>query len=295
MKKNVELSVIVVSYNTRELTRSCLASIARAQTDSDAWEVIVVDNASSDGSVKAISELRITDYELRIIQNKANVGFAVANNQGIHVARGDYILLLNSDTEVSPGSIQSTLTYLKEHDDVGAVTCKVLLPSGSIDPASHRGFPTPWAATTYFLGLERMFPRVPFFSGYHQWYKDLSHVHEIDSPSGAFFMVRKKTIDDVGLLDESYFMYAEDIDWAFRMKQKGWKIMFLPDATILHKKKQSGRGSASISVRRQTDRYFFETMLQFYDKHMHASYPWLVSWLVRAIIKMRLAIVSFGI
>lgn len=295
MKKPIELSIIIVSYNTKELLRDCLASLVVACTEKDTWEVIVVDNASTDGSVAAVQNEKLKVQNLRVIQNTKNVGFAAANNQAIKQAKGEYILLLNSDTEVPSGSIQHVLEYLKSHEDVGVATAKIVLPNGQIDPASHRGFPTPWAAFTYFVGLERLFPRMPLFSQYHQWYKNLAQIHEIDSPSGAFFMVRKQVIEDVGLLDESYFMYAEDIDWAFRIKAKGWKIVFLPGATILHKKKQSGRGSASRSVRIRTERSFYQTMLQFYDKHMRASYPWFVTLAVRGIIKMRLVAVSFGI
>lgn len=293
--ENIDVSIIIVSYNTRDLLVPCLASITKAQTKADHWEVIVVDNGSSDGSVQAISDSRFTIYDLRIIQNTKNVGFAKANNQGIKEAKGKYILLLNSDTEVEKGSIQSVYAFLEAHKDVGVATCKLLLPDGRIDPASHRGFPTPWAAFTYFAGLEKLFPKSPFLAQYHQWYKDMKSVHEIDSPSGAFFMVRQSVIDKVGLLDEGYFMYAEDLDWSYRIKQAGWKIMFLPQATALHKKKQSGRGAQDKALRLQTDRHFYRTMLQFYDKHFRSRYSSTTTFFVHLAIGLRLQLLAFGV
>lgn len=295
MKKAIDISIIIVSYNTKDLLVSCLLSLISAQTNNDRWEVIVVDNASSDGSVEALNNLRPTIYDLRTIRNETNVGFAKANNQGIKEAKGKYILLLNSDTEVGEGSIQLVHQYMEKHTNVGVATCKLILPDGRIDPASHRGFPTPWAAFTYFAGLEKVFPKSPLFAQYHQWYKDMSKPHEIDSPSGAFFMVRRKVIDQIGLLDESYFMYAEDIDWSYRIKQAGWKIVFLPDARVLHKKKQSGRVSGDRNLRRQTDVHFYQTMRQFYDKHFRSQYSFFVTLAVYAAIGLRLWLIKVGL
>ena len=179
------------------------------------------------------------------IQNGKNLGFAAGNNPGIRRAKGRYILLLNSDTEVDADTFAKMLSYMDKNENVGASTCKVMLPTGDIDPSCHRGFPTPWASITYLLKLEKLFPTSVLFGQYHQGYKGLTTIHEVDCIVGAFFMVRANVIKKVGLLDEDYFMYGEDIDWCYRIKKAGWKIMFSPQTSILHRKKQSGRSNSS--------------------------------------------------
>ncbi len=287
MKPTVDASIIILSYNTKDLLLSCLTAIAKSETPNDLWEVIVVDNASIDGSISAIQNSKLKIKNLKTIQNEKNLGFAAGNNVGMRVAKGNYILLLNSDTEVSPDAISSTMKFLDARPQAGAATCKLLLPDGSMDPACHRGFPTPCASLTYMVGLERLFPNSRLFGEYHQGYKDLTKPHEIDSPSGAFFMIRREVIERVGLLDESFFMYGEDLDWAYRIKQAGLSIWFYPEATVLHRKKQSGRAHEDQAVRKRTQQYFYDTMQLFYKKHYRHRYGWLISQLVILGIKLR--------
>ena len=240
-----KLSIIIVHYNTPELLKACLNSLYEVKQKEDQWEVIVVDNGSSEPSKKELKILaNIEQFKpfLTIIFEEKNHGFSAGNNIGINRAKGEFILLLNSDTEVQGSAIHQTLEVFDDMQ-VGAATCKLVLPDGSIDPACHRGFPTPWAALTYFSKLEAIFPFIPLFSHYHLWYKNLSLVHEIDVPSGAFFLIRKMVLDHIGLLDEDYFMYGEDIDLAYRIKRAGYKILFVPHVQVLHIKKQSGRKS----------------------------------------------------
>ena len=288
MKQNIDVSIIVLSYNTKDLLLACLSSIEKAQTKDDNWEVIVVDNASTDGSVEEVQNSKLKIQNLRIIQNNKNLGFAAGNNLGIGQAKGTYILLLNSDTEVTAEAIRDTKNFLDGHPDAGAATCKILLPDGSMDPACHRGFPTPWASITYMTGLESLFPHSKVFGTYHLGFKSIANPHEIDSPSGAFFMVRRTVIERVGLLDEDYFMYGEDLDWAYRMKQAGFSIWFYPFATILHRKKQSGRVSDDVHLQKVTNRYFYETMRLFYKKHFQHSYPFFISWMVNSVLSAKL-------
>ncbi len=287
MKNRIDLSIVIVSFNTKELTLRCLESIRRAMTAKDQWEVIVVDNASTDGSAEEISNFKFLISNGALIQNKTNFGFARANNIGIQKACGRYILLLNSDTEVSKGAIQSMVAFMDTHPEAGVATCKLVLANGEMDPACHRGFPTPWAALTYFTGLERLFPRLRIFGQYHQGYKDMNIPHEVDAISGAFFLIRRKVIDQVGLLDEDFFMYGEDLDWAYRIRQKGWKILFNPDISVFHKKKQSGREHADVVIRQETKRHFYETMKLFYIKHYRRRYGWLVTQLILFGIKLK--------
>jgi len=248
-------------------------------------EVIVCDNASGDGS-EAIIKKQFP--WVHFIQNGKNVGFAAGNNPGIRRAKGRYILLLNSDTEVSKGTLAHMIRFMDAHPQAGAATCKLLLQDGSMDPACHRGFPTPWVAFTYLAKLEKLFPKTKLFGEYHQGYKNLTTVHQVDCVSGAFFMVRKEVVRDVGLLDEDYFMYAEDIDWAYRIREAGWEIWFNPDVTILHKKKQSGRANILRARRVTTEIYFHEYNWLFFKKHYEKTSGPIVRFLVNTTYLFRL-------
>ena len=280
-KTDPKLSIIIVSYNTRELLRACFSSIAKSHSGKSAWEVIVVDNGSQDGSVEEIK-----NGDTILIQNTVNKGFAAANNQGIRIAKSDYILLLNTDCEVEPDTIVKTLDYFHQHPEIGAVTCKLLLPDGSLDTACHRGFPTPWAAFTYFTGLEKLFGRSRIFGQYHQQYKPMDDPHDVDSISGAFFLIRRSVVDAVGLLDENFFMYGEDIDWCYRIRNRGMRIAYYPYASVIHKKHQSGLDQSNDGLRLQTKRHFYDAMRIFYNKHYRRRYGWIATALVLLGIKV---------
>lgn len=304
----MNLSIIIVNYNTKELLTKCLMSLFRwceEELKNGEYEIIVVDNGSSDGSV---TETQNSQFPIKIIKNETNLGFAKANNVGVKAAQGQNILLLNSDTEVNSLAIQKTLKFLEESKgdikgnyrsenrretekssevgEMGVVTCRVSLNNGKIDPACHRGFPTPWNAFCYFLKLEKLFPKFKFFSGYHQYYKDLSSIHEIDAISGAFFMVRREVIDVVGLLDEDYFMYGEDLDWCYRIKAAGYRIIYNPSYSIVHHKKKSGRDTGNVELQKKTQRHFWQTMRIFYEKHYVKKYPRIVNATVLFLLKM---------
>lgn len=278
MKKEIDVSIIIVNYNTKSLLEACLNSLIASRKPSSQWEILVIDNASSDGSAEMVKR-QFGNHVTRIDLRK-NLGYAAGNNVGIGRAKGRYILLLNSDTEVGEGVIGAMVDFMDAHPEAGGATCRVELPNGELDPACHRGFPTPWAAFTYFAGLERLFPRSRLLGQYHLGFLNTNMIHEIDSPVGAFFMVRGEVIGEVGLLDEAYFMYGEDLDWAYRIKRAGWKIFFLPDVSILHRKKQSGRSHSDPHLRRQTRSYFYSTMALFYKKHYQGKYGFLTTQLV---------------
>lgn len=272
----MKLSIIIVSYNTKDYLKTTLGSIKASQDQSDK-QVIVVDNHSQDGSPDLVK----TDFPwVDLIISPKNLGFAAGNNLGLKSAQGEYILFLNSDTQVLPQTLSTMVTFMDSHPNVGVSTCRVELASGQIDPASHRGFPTPWAALTYILGLEKLFPRSRIFAQYHQGWQDLNQPHEIDSPMGAFFLTRKKILTSIGGFDERFFIYAEDLDLAWRIKAAGWKIMYLPTVKIIHYKKRSGRDSTDPHSRRITSQHFFTTMKLFYDKHYQHQYPAVIRWLV---------------
>lgn len=288
MQKSVELSIIIVNFNTKDLTVSCLESIRNTKKNSDRWEVIVVDNGSHDDLGDHLTRMGKNDIFYRnvlFIANPENAGFSKANNIGIKKSTGAYVLLLNSDTEVRSDAIDVMLQFMRDRPKAGVATAKLELLNGRIDPASHRGFPTPWASFTYFVKLERIFPDSALFGQYHMGYKNMQAAHEIDCPSGAFFLIRRVVIEAVGLLDENFFMYGEDVDWAYRVKQAGWQIWFNPRAVVLHKKKQSGRAHGDVELRKRTQEYFYETMLLFYEKHYKKKYPVFLYYIIRTAIR----------
>lgn len=275
-----KLSVIILSFNTRDYTLGCLQSISESNLDpaNEELEVLVADNGSTDGSLDAIRK----KYPwAKIVDNQKNIGFAAGNNRAIKKAKGEIIMLLNSDTVVLPDTFEEMLRFFSQNEAAGAATARLELPDGALDLSCHRGFPTPWNAFTYFLRSERFFPNIKLFSGYHQTWKDFNSSHEVDAISGACFFVRREVIDKVGLLDEQYFMYAEDLDLCLRIKQAGWKIYYHPKAKIIHFKKRSGRSKSeglpatpeTRKLRAQTITYFYETMKIFYDKHYKKVYP----------------------
>jgi len=231
------LSVIIVSYNTVELLRNCLRSIKNASGIIE-YEVIVVDNNSTDGSVQMVNN---EFPEVIIIVNPRNVGFGVANNQGVHIARGDFILLLNSDTIVYPGAFQSMVDYLKNHPDVKIVGPCLLNPDMSVQMQCKRGFPRFLNSLGHFSGLAYLFPTLRPLNGYLSPLPN-DVTHEVDAVSGACLMITRNVIDQAGgLFDEQYFMHFEDIDLCFRIKKLGYKIYYIHSAKVVHLKGQSSR------------------------------------------------------
>lgn len=280
-----ELTVVIVSFNTKEYLDGTLRSLEKIlQKD---WNVVVVDNGSTDGSPALV---RQKFPFVTLIESKKNLGFAAANNLALCAVSTPYVWLLNSDTAVFPdAAIGSVLEYFANHPDVGIVTPKVVLENGALDQSCHRGFPTPWNALAYFVGLERVFSHVPLlnrvFCGYHQTWKGISTTHEIDACSGAAMFVRTEAMRKVGLLDALFFMYGEDLDWCYRFRTQGWKVMFFPSVEVTHYKHKSGIGRDSSTqygpeMKKQAQSHFFDTMIQFYEKHHAASYP---AWFVHVI------------
>lgn len=274
----MDLSIIIVNYNTCELTTQVLDSVY-SNTRGLEFEVFVVDNASSDESVKNI---RMRYPQVRIIENDTNLGFAAANNQAIAVASGQYILLLNSDTIVHNDCLPGCVEYLNQHPDTGALGCRVVLSDGQLDHACKRGFPTPQASLFYFLKLHRLFPHSRYFGQYTLNHISEDNISEVDALTGAFMMVRKETIADIGLLDDTFFMYGEDLDWCYRIKAAGWKIIYYPEATIIHLKGGSGGRKSRKSIYE-----FHQSMIIFYDKHYAQKYPVWVRCVIYGAVKLR--------
>ncbi|MFL0376183.1 glycosyltransferase family 2 protein [Paenibacillus amylolyticus] len=264
----LDASIIIVNYNTCQLTLDCLASVYASQT-SYKYEVIVIDNASHDGSVEAIREVY---PDVQLIANQNNTGFAVANNQGMEVAKGRYVLLLNSDTVIQPDTLHTMIYCMDRHPEMGASGCKVILPDGSLDKACKRGFPTPSASFYYAFGISRLFPDRPKFNQYQMGHLSPDDEYPVDCLVGAFMLVRRETIDQVGGLDETFFMYGEDIDWCYRIKEAGWGIFYYPRTYIVHYKGGSARRKP-LKITYE----FHRAMWVFHRKHYAKKYSLLTN------------------
>lgn len=253
-----DLSVIIVNWNTRDLLKKCLKSIIK-NISGMSYEIIVVDNNSSDGSCQMVER---EFPQVRLIRNKENLGFARANNQAIKRSQGKYILLLNPDTIVLNRALNKMVEFMNAHLQIGALGARLLNPNGTLHPSCRR-FPT--LATAFFENtfLDRLFPRNRIIGRYKMGYWDHDDIREVDQPMGACLMVRRKTIDQIGLLDEQFYMYYEEVDWCYRIKKAGWKIYFIPQAQIIHYAGQSVAvadiGGILVEYRR--------SMYKFYSKH----------------------------
>lgn len=277
----MDLSIIIVNYNTKELLKQTIQSVID-NTENISYEIIVVDNASVDGSVDMVNK----DYpQVRIIENTENLGFSKANNKGIKIACGRCIMLLNSDTYVLESCLESCINYMDKYKDIGTVGCKVVLANGKLDHACKRGFPTPEASLYYLLKLDKLFPKVKKFGQYKMSYVLEDDISEVDSLTGAFMIVRREVIEKIGGLDEAFFMYGEDIDWCYRIREAGYKIMYYPKVKIIHYKGQSSK-----KKRLKTIYEFHRAMYLFYKKHYYKKYNFLVTLFVYIGIVLRLTL-----
>ena len=299
-----DLAIVIVNYNTRELLGDCLDSIFDSHGDFT-YQVCVVDNNSSDGSAGLARE---SFPQVRLIESRVNGGYAYANNLGLRAMGFDnsqssilnsllprHVLLLNPDTILPPSALQQMLAFMDAHPEAGAAGPRLVLPDGQLDRACRRSFPTPEIACYRLTGLSFLFPRSRRFGRYNLSYLDPAETTEVDSVVGAFMMVRGKAVEQVGLLDESFFMYGEDLDWAYRIKQAGWKIYYNADVTVLHYKEAASKGKRAIRLKTRYE--FYRAMHLFYHKHYEATTPFWLRGLVLAGLVLRggVALTSEGI
>lgn len=282
----MKLSIIIVNYNTYTLTKQTIDSVLEKKLPFE-YEIMLVDNASQDDSMARLQE----DYKelisqglLNITLNDANLGFAKANNIGMKKSKGEYILLLNSDTYVVEDCLQQCMQYIERYNTeaaiqgeneckIGALGCKVILSDGTLDHACKRGFPTPRASLYYFLKLHKR-DKVKY-GLYDALHLDENEVGEVDCLMGAFMLMPRHVLDQVGLLDEDFFMYGEDIDLCYRIKEGGYKIMYYPEASIIHYK-----GGSSKKRRTKVIYDFHNAMWIFYKKHYIKTYSLWINSLV---------------
>lgn len=271
----MKLSIIIVNYNTYRLTRQTIESVLEKK-HSFTYEIILVDNASVDGSIEALEETfaeAINEGIVHIIKNSANLGFAKANNIGMNASKGEYILLLNSDTEIKEDCLEVCMKQMESDHHIGALGCKVVLADGKLDHACKRGFPTPKASLYYFLKWDKKNPKK--YGLYDALHLGEDEVGEVDALMGAFMLMPRYVLDQVGFLDEDFFMYGEDIDLCFRIKAGGYKILYYPKGQITHYK-----GGSSKKRRHKVIFDFHEAMWIFYKKHYMKQYNILITGLV---------------
>ncbi|MBI4050002.1 MAG: glycosyltransferase family 2 protein [Candidatus Doudnabacteria bacterium] len=273
----MDLSVIIVSFNTREKLESCLRAVLASPTKFS-FEIFVVDNASRDDSPEMVAR---QFPNVQLIKNPENRGYARANNQAIRLSRGRYILLLNSDVNVESDTFDKMITYMDNNATVGISGCKVVKPDGTLDLACRRSFPSLANSLFRVTGLSFLFPRTRL-AAYNLTFLPEDEIAEVDSVMGAFLMIRREVIDEIGLLDEEYFMYGEDLDWCYRAKAAGCKVMYVPITTVRHDKGSSARRQPRESL------YEFHRAMQiFYRKHYAGQHNFFVNFLVYTGIWLR--------
>lgn len=270
------VSVVIINWKTPELLAQCLDSIASADSGASDFELLIVDNNSEDGSVEMLKQ---RFPHVRLIENKENVGFSRACNQVIPLAKGRHVLLLNPDTVVKDDAISKMAAYLDANPDAGAVGPKVLNSDGTLQLACRRAFPSLEASFFRLTYLSRLFPRNEKFARYNMGHLDENEIADVDALSGSCMMVRSSVIQKIGLLDEDIFMFGEDIDWCWRIKEDGWRVVYIPHSIIYHIHGASARKrpiGATLNLHKG--------MEVFYRKHLAKKYWAPVNLLVYAAI-----------
>jgi hypothetical protein len=281
----LDLGIVIVNWNTCALLERCIETVF-ASAGAFSYQVVLVDNASTDGSADMV---RAKFPSVQVIALTENVGYPRGNNVGLRAlgyqgagqVAADaprYALLLNPDTEVPPTALFDMVQYMDAHPKIGIAGPKLVLPNGELDKACRRGFPTPQVSFYHYSGLAKIFPKSPRFARYNMTFADPDTELEVDSVVGAYMQVRREAIQQVGLLDETFFMYGEDLDWAFRIKQQGWQVWYHPQVTVQHVKR------AASSQNPKAEFEFWRAMLIFYRKHFRATTPfWLHGLIMTAL------------
>jgi hypothetical protein len=286
----LDLGIVIVNYNVRDLLRDCLAAVYDSRGDF-AFSVCIVDNSSHDGSAEMVE----AEYPQAQVIRAENRGYAAGNNLGLRAlgfgenrpgpsAPGPaaealttprFVLLLNADTLLPPSALANMLAFMAAHPQAGVVGPRLVRADGSLDKACRRSFPTPEVALYRLSGLSRLFPESRRFGRYNVTYLPPHLTTQVDSVVGAFMLIRAEVLLQVGLLDERYFMYAEDLDFCYRAKQAGWQVWYNADVTVLHYKGESSRQRSSFA-----NQQFYQTMRLFHDKHYKEQTPTAVNWLI---------------
>jgi GT2 family glycosyltransferase len=284
-KSSNNCDVVIVNYNAGALLFDCVSSVV----DEDAQRIIVVDNGSLDGSIDALAQINLKHAELTVIRNDSNLGFAKASNIGAALSSADQILFLNPDSTLTKGALKALMSTLNSSPDIGMVGGFLSNPDGSEQPGGRRVFPTPKRAFMRAFGLSRFaksFPEV--FSDFLLHNEALPNTPiAVEAISGACMLAKREAIEDVGLWDENYFLHCEDLDWCMRMIRKGWKIMFVPDAKVVHI-----WGACSRKNPVFVEWHKHKGMIRFYRKYFRYEYPGVLWGLVILGVWIRFSLVT---
>lgn len=280
-------SVVITNYNTKDILKDCIINLLKLD---EAKEILIIDNASKDGSAQMVKAEFAHNPEVKLFALDRNTGLSHAGNIGLENSNGKYLLYLGSDAFPKPGTIFGMQEYFEQSENakVGAATAKLVLRDGTLDMDAHRGFPTPFVALAHFSGLDKIFKKNKIFDKYFLGYEDLSKPHEIDLGISHYMMIRREVFNQVGKWDEDYFVFGEDVDICYRIKQGGWKIMYLPQFEAIHYK------GASVGIRKESADISPATaetkirmmnmkakgMETFYAKHYKKKYPWILNAIV---------------
>ncbi|KAB2841752.1 MAG: glycosyltransferase, partial [Melioribacteraceae bacterium] len=271
-----DLSIIIVNYNVKEFLQNLLQSIEKASSNLSV-ETIIVDNASDDGSIEMLHK---NFPQIKLIENKKNIGFGAANNQALEIAKGKYILLLNPDTIVKEDTFSEMIKFFETHSGAGMAGCKVLNPDGTLQLACRRGFPGPWTSFTKVIGLSKIFPNSKLFARYNLTFLDENQTYEVDAISGSFMMLRKEVYEKIGGFDPDFFMYGEDLDLCYRTQKAGFKVYYVHSTEIIHYKGESTKRSKIDETK-----IFYDAMHLFVKKHFSTSF--IVELILRFAIILR--------
>ncbi len=274
------ISIIIVNWNTKDLITKCLETI-EANAASINKEIIVVDNASTDNSTDRIKER--FPY-VKLVENSENSGYAEGNNIGLKLASGDYILLLNPDTEIQPGAIEELIACINRNPDTAAAAAKLIYPDGS-SQRSCRGFPHPWSLVFDYLQISRLFPSSKRLSAYRMLWFDYESEIEVDQPMASCMMVVKKAFDDIGGFDPLFPIFFNDVDWCYRCKLKGWKIFYTPNAKVIHHV-----GGSTRQVKEAMIRESHISLKKYYEKHYKKSISPILYAIIMTAISLNMVI-----
>ncbi len=278
----MELSIILINYNTKNLISKTIASIFQTVLETK-YEIIVADN-SSDEEQRYHSE----DKRVRVLPPIENKGFSNACNLAAKKAKAPYLLFLNSDAILKVRSVDESLAYLKQQNDVGALGIRMLSPDGTLDHGCKRGFPTPMASFYYFTGMDKRHPDSEKYGWYRQTFIKDRTIADVDSISGAFFMIPTKIFKEMNGFDEDYFMYGEDLDLCYRIKQAGYRVVYYGKVFFIHLKGESGMKKDP-----ETLAHFYGAMHIFYNKHYQSLYKPITSRAVHAAIQLKYKLAAF--
>lgn len=284
----MDISFVIVSLNTGEYLRNCLESLITSLDQSLQFEIIVVDNGSSDSTIEMLNK---NFPQINLIKNETNLGYTKAMNMGLEISQGNYLVQLNPDVIIYPETFQKILSYLNQNTDVGICTPKVINSDGTLQKQCHRSFARPWDVITYFLGLDRLFPNSRLFGRYLLTYLPEDAISDVDAVSGSCMIIRKEVIRDIGILDERFFAYQEDTDFCFRAKKKHWRVIYFPGAVVKH---FGGKGG-SLEQPFKAIFAWHKSYFLYYKKHLAAEYFFLINWFMYFAmgIKLFLAYIRF--